>query len=461
MIFKSDFLWGASTSAYQVEGAYCSDGKSLSIQDIKQMPEGTADFKLASDHYHHFQQDIALFKELGLKAYRFSISWSRVISNGIGPINQQGLEFYQRIIDSCLSYEIEPIVTLYHFDLPAALQEQGGWSNRATIDAYLAYTKVVFTNFGHQVKYFITINEQNMMILHGDLIGVRNKSQQNLQKDLYQQNHHLLLASAKAINLAHQMIPQVKIGPAPNICVIYPKTCHPKDVLAAQNYNAMRNWLYLDGNVLGKYNVNAWNIMTKLGIIPEMESEDMPILCSATPDFIAFNYYNSAVVSYQKDGVIEGDIDQQKANSEEGFYYGVDNPNLEFTEFGWQIDPLGFKITLKEIYDRYGLPLLVSENGLGAYDRVTNNTVEDDYRIGYLKEHIEQLRAAVDEGVEVIGYCPWSAIDLISTHSGFAKRYGFIYVNRDDQGNGDFSRLKKKSFFWYQKVIKSNGQELE
>ncbi|EMY8531349.1 glycoside hydrolase family 1 protein [Bacillus paranthracis] len=455
--FKKDFLWGASTSAYQVEGAYNEDGKGLSVQDVKVIPEGTSDFKVCSDHYHHFKEDIKLFSELGLKVYRFSIAWTRILPNGTGEVNEKGIAFYSDLIDELLKYDIVPLVTMYHFDLPYELEKKGGWSNRATIDAFVKYCEILFDRFGDRVKNWLTINEQNMMILHGGAIGTSVLSQQ----ELYQQNHHMLLAEAKVTNLCHKMIHDAKIGPAPNISYVYPKTCNPNDIIAAQNCNAIRNWLYLDMAVYGRYNNIAWNFMKSKNIEPEILEGDMEILSSSKPDYIAFNYYSSITVSeYDENFVIDEAGDQQIEVGEEGFFMGDDNEFLELTDFGWEIDPIGFRATLREVNDRYNLPIIVTENGIGAYDKLDENgSVQDHYRIDYLKKHIEQMELAIVDGVDVIGYCPWAAIDLISTHQGFGKRYGFIYINRDEDDLKDLKRIKKQSFYWYKEVISSNGKE--
>lgn len=318
--FKNDFLWGASTSAYQVEGAYNEDGKGLSVQDVKDIPEGTSDFKVCSDHYHHFKEDIKLFSELGLKVYRFSIAWTRILPNGTGEVNEKGVAFYSDLIDELLKHNIVPLVTMYHFDLPYELEKKGGWSNRATIDAFVTYCEILFDRYGDRVKNWLTINEQNMMILHGGAIGTSVLS----QKELYQQNHHMLLAEAKVTNLCHKMIHDAKIGPAPNISYVYPKTCNPNDIIAAQNCNAIRNWLYLDMAVYGRYNNIAWNFMKSKNIEPEILDGDMEILSSSKPDYIAFNYYSSITVSeYDENFVIDEAGDQQIEVGEEGFFMGM------------------------------------------------------------------------------------------------------------------------------------------
>ncbi|MFM2482692.1 glycoside hydrolase family 1 protein [Celerinatantimonas sp. YJH-8] len=462
--FPPGFFWGGSTSAYQVEGAWNEDGKGPSVIDMGTRVPNTADFKVTSDHYHHVDEDVALFAELGLKAYRFSIAWTRIIPDGDGEINEKGIAFYNRLIDALIAHNIEPIVTMYHFDLPHALALKGGWYNRDTIDAFERYARVIFQAFGDRVRYWLTINEQNMMILHGDALGTTNSvDTHNPYKSIYQQNHHMLVAQAKAMILCHELLPNAKIGPAPNIVSVYPATSKPEDIIAADNFAAIRNWLYLDMAVYGRYNTIAWNFMQELDCTPVIEPGDMTILKHANPDFVAFNYYSSATVQASVSGedARNSTGDQQIVVGESGVYRGTSNPNLEKNEFGWEIDPVGFRSTLRQIYDRYQLPLIVTENGLGAFDKLeADDTVQDPYRIAYLKAHIEQMQLAITDGVEVFGYCPWSAIDLVSTHQGCAKRYGFIYVNRDESDLKDLRRIRKQSFFWYQNLIRTNGADL-
>ncbi|MFB8625846.1 glycoside hydrolase family 1 protein [Enterococcus casseliflavus] len=462
--FLKDFLWGGSTSAYQVEGAYNEDGKGLSVQDTKEITPGTTDFKVASDHYHRYKEDIALFSELGFKAYRFSVAWTRIFPNGDGEINEKGIEFYSNLIDECLAYNIEPIVTMYHFDLPDQLNQKGGWSNPYTSEAFVNYAKVLFERLGDKVNYWLTINEQNMMILHGAAIGTVNKKVSNVKKDLYQQNHYMLLAQARVMKMCHQLCPHAKIGPAPNISEVYPETSNPKDFLAAQNLNSIRNWLYLDVAVYGRYDPLALAYLKDRGLAPEITDEDLEILKEGKPDFIAFNYYNTSTVAYSsmEDAVVgPEDGDQQIELGEKGVYKAVYNSYLKRTNFNWEIDPDGFRATLRSVYQRYGLPIIITENGLGEYDELTEeNKIKDQYRIEYLRDEIRAMKLAISDGVEVFGFCPWSAIDLVSTHSGIRKRYGFIYVDRDEFDLKNLTRIKKDSFTWYQNVIRTNGEEL-
>ena len=474
--FPDGFLWGASTSAYQVEGANLSDGKGPSVQDVKKVPEGTSELDVCADHYHRYQEDINLMAEMGLKAYRFSIAWSRVLPHGTGEVNPKGIKFYHDLIDACLAHKIEPIVTMYHFDLPAELDQKGGWENRACVDAFLEFAGLIFKEYGSKVKYWLTINEQNMMTLVGAAIGTFSTAdKENPLRGLYQQNHNMLLAQAKAMKLCHEMLPNAKIGPAPNIAYVYPKTCRPADVIAAQNFNAVRNWLYLDMAVNGYYNSIVWAYLKDHDALPKIEPGDMEIMKAAKPDFIAFNYYNTVTVEADKimlDG-LSGNNQENQANANQkadqqsgqdiaGAFKGAANPNTPKTEFGWEIDPIGFRATLREVWSRYHLPILITENGLGAYDKLeSDGKIHDLYRIEYLRKHIEQMNLAIADGVEMIGYCPWSAIDLISTHEGMKKRYGFIFVNRDEFDLKDLKRYRKDSSYWYQKVIESNGKNLD
>ena len=348
--FPKDFLWGASTSAYQVEGANLEDGKGPSCQDVKKVPEGTSDLTVCADHYHHYKEDIALMAEMGFKSYRFSIAWTRILPQGTGEVNPKGIEFYNNLINECLKYNIEPIVTMFHFDMPAALDQRGSWSNRESIDWFVNFAKVMFENFGDRVKYWLTINEQNMLTLVGPVIGTLTIPEgcTNELKEIYQQNHHMLVAQAKAMALCHEMLPGAKIGPAPNISLVYPASCKPEDVLAAQNYNAVRNWLYLDMAVYGVYNNLVWAWLEEHDATPEFGEGDVEALKNGHPDFIGFNYYNTATCQWE-DGTVECDsaADQQTARGETGMYKGFKNPYLPTTEFGWEIDPQGFRATIR------------------------------------------------------------------------------------------------------------------
>lgn len=462
--FPKDFLWGASTSAYQVEGAWNEDGKSPSIIDMCSHPEGTADFKVASDHYHRFKEDIKLFADMGLKAYRFSIAWTRIIPDGVGEVNEKGLKFYNDLIDELLKYNIEPVVTMYHFDLPYVLEEKGGWANRDTIDAFVNYAEVLFKNFGSKVKYWLTINEQNTMILHPGAIGIPKGGVLPTKKEMYQQNHHMLLAQARVMDLCHKMCKNAKIGPALNTTAMYQATCSPDDAIAAHNWESIRCWSFLDMAVWGRYNKLTWNYLVDRGLEPTILDGDMDIMKKGNPDFIAINYYSTATIAASKNNASDVSAragDQQIMLGEQGVYRAAENPYVGKTKYGWVVDPVGLRMTLRKVCERYNLPILITENGIGAPDKLEeNDVVNDDYRIEYIENHLKQLQLAISDGVEVIGYCPWSAIDVVSTHQGYGKRYGFIYVDRDEFDLKDLRRIKKKSYYWYKGIIESNGRAL-
>lgn len=455
--FPDNFLWGASTSAFQVEGGWNSDGKGPSVQDAlgARHPDVT-DIKVASDHYHRYKEDVRLFAEMGLKSYRFSVSWSRVLPEGHGQVNEKGIAFYSDLIDELLRYNIEPILTFYHFDLPLKLEEQGGWNSRATIDAFVEYARLIFARFGDRVKYFLTINEQNVIILHGNAVGTKVRD----KKQAYQEAHHMFVAQAAAMKLCHELVPEAKIGPAPNIISVYPETCHPQDVIAADNWMAIRCWLYLDMAVHGVYNSLVWSYLCDRDYQPEFAEGDAEILKGANPDFISINYYATMTVSASRnDGndVTSREGDQQVTYGEEGVYRAAVNNHLDKTEFNWLIDPIGFRTTLRAVWNKYRLPIMISENGLGQGDSLINGEVDDQYRIDYLQKHIEQMQLAMTDGVQVFSYCPWAAMDLISTHQGYGKRYGFIYIDRDEFNLKELARIPKKSFWWYKDVIANNG----
>lgn len=462
--FPEHFLWGASTSAYQVEGAWDEDGKSPSIIDMYEHPAGYADFTVASDHYHHFAEDIALFAKMGLKAYRFSIAWTRILPQGTGEVNPAGVEHYRAVIAECRKYGIEPIVTMYHFDLPWCLEQQGGWLNRATIDAFENYARVLFTEYGGEVKYWLTINEQNTMILHPGAIGLPKGGVLPSRKELYQMNHHMMLAQARVMKLCHAMCPQAKIGPALNLTAMYPETCRPEDAIAAHNWEVLRCWNFADVPVFGQYHPLAMRYLEDRGLTPEIQPDDWDMLAGAKPDFIAMNYYSTATIAASRGDASDVSAragDQQIMLGEEGVYRAAENPYVGKTQYGWVVDPTGFRYTLRKVCERYHLPILITENGIGAPDKLeADGSVHDPYRIEFYEKHLHAMREAITDGVDMLGYCPWAAVDVVSTHQGYAKRYGFIYVDRDEQDLRDLRRYPKDSFYWYQKTIAENGKNL-
>ena len=468
--FPETFLWGASSSAYQCEGAYLEDGRTLCVSDTAPVPEGTTNFNDGVDHYHRFREDIALMAEMGFKEFRFSIAWPRILPQGTGEVNPLGVQHYHEVIDECMAHGIEPVVTLYHFDLPQILQDTyGGWASRQCIDDFVEYCRVCFAEYGSKVKYFLTINEQNMMILF-------QGSQYGGPKQQWQANHHMLVAQAKAMVLCHEMCPDAWIAPAPNIVAIYPATSSPADNLAAMDTDQLRNRLFLDTAVFGEYPEALWNWWVDQGIEPEVEDEDWVALKEAQPDFIAFNYYGAGCVKAITFDEGHKAIEEANAqggmvafmtgmNTRPGMSQDVENKLQGHTSMGMGIDPIGLQVTLRQLWERYQLPLLITENGCGVPDELVfedgEPRIHDDYRIDYLRQHIQACQAAITDGVDLMGYSPWSAFDLISTHQGITKRYGLIYVDRDEFDLKEMNRYRKDSFFWYKKVIASNGEDLD
>ena len=465
--FPEGFLWGGSSSAYQCEGAWDEDGKSPSVQDIAHVIEGTRDWKVTSDHYHSYNEDIALMAEMGFNEFRFSIAWTRIIPRGDGEVNPLGVQHYHDVIDECHKYGIEPVVTLYHFDLPAVLQEKyNGWTSRQCIDDFVRYCEVCFKEYGAKVKYFLTINEQNMMTMF-------NMGCYKTDQERYQANHHMLVAQSKAMIRCHEIC-DAKIGPAPNITCVYPATSSPLDYLAAMDYDQLRNRMYYDTAVFGTYPEAFEEYLRQRGVVVEWAEGDAEILKNGHPDFLALNYYGGSTVRYisQEEGsAIKAKMNTGEANmaefmvgmmTEPVLAQGCKNPLQEQTSYGMGIDPVGLRVTLRQCWERYHLPLLITENGCGVPDTLTEDgKIHDDYRIDYLRKHIIACREAISDGVDLMGYSPWSAFDLVSTHQGITKRYGMIYVNRDEFDLKDMARIRKDSFYWYGKCIKSNGEDLD
>lgn len=476
--FPKDFLWGAATSAYQVEGAAYEDGKKASQQDIinKDIYKnfGFATAEIASDHYHHYKEDVALMKEMGFKAYRFSIAWSRVFPDGVGKVNEKGIQFYRDLINELKKNNIEPIVTLYHYDLPWALVEKyGGWLDRQVVKDFEYYARYVINEFKEQVKYWTTINEQSIIVQYWTQKCYIPKELQNNNQLRYQINHHMNLAHAIACKLVHELVPGGLAGAALGYAPVYPLTSKPEDVMAAQNAHDLRNAFYLDIYFKGYYTKSAMLYLEKNGLAPKIAPGDMELIKEGYSDFLALNYYASECAkacpiesgkTIRYSGVNrsgkKGDISGFETHP--GFYEMCKNPNLDTTDWDWAIDPIGLEYVFRDIYTRYGKPLMITENGLGAFDTLTEDgKVHDEYRIKYLKEHIKAMKRAMDYGVEVWAYCPWSAVDLLSTSNGVKKRYGFIYVDRTDDDPKECKRIKKDSFYWYKNVIESDGTELD
>ena len=462
--FPDGFLWGGATAANQLEGAYDADGKGLSIQDV--MPRGivapptdepTPDNVKHEgiDHYHRYAEDIALFAEMGFKVYRFSIAWSRIFPNGdeLTP-NEEGLAFYDRLLDELEKYGIEPLVTISHYETPLHLAKTyDGWVDRRLIGFYERYARVLFERFGDRVKYWLTFNEINS-VLHAPLMsgGIWTPKAELSEADLYQAIHHELVASASATKIAHEINPAIKVGCMVIAMPTYPLTPNPADVLAVMNADH-ENLAFSDVHVRGEYPGYFLRTLRDAGIVLDITDEDRETLKN-TVDFVSFSYYMSVCQAAGGGEVGEGNI-----------LGGIRNPTLPASEWGWQIDPVGLRIVLNQFWDRWHKPLFIVENGLGAKDVLVEvdgvQTVEDDYRIAYLNDHLVQVREAIADGVNLLGYTWWGPIDVVSASTAqLSKRYGFIYVDRNDDGSGTLNRYRKKSFGWYRDLIASNGATL-
>ncbi|SFL96375.1 glycoside hydrolase family 1 protein [Pelosinus propionicus] len=470
--FPKDFLWGAASAAYQVEGAWNEDGKGPSNWDVYVRFPGTT-FKgtngdVAVDHYHRYKEDVALMAQMGLKAYRFSIAWTRIFPKGRGEVNEAGLRFYDDLINELLKYQIEPIITLYHWDLPQELQDAyGGWESRQIIEDFHNYSVTLFKRYGDRVKYWVTLNEQNIFIMHGYLNAIHPPKVSDLKR-MYQANHIASLANARVIASFKNYVHGGKIGPSFAYGPAYSHTDKPVDVLASENAEEFNNHWWMDVYAWGEYPKVIWNYLTREGLAPIVEEGDLEVLKKGKPDFMGVNYYRTTTYEMNPlDGVSSGKMNTtgKKGTTPDtgvlGLFKTIKNPNLEATDWDWEIDPMGLRIALRRITSRYRLPILISENGLGAFDVLEeNDVVNDEYRIAFIRRHLEECQQAITDGVELLGYCVWSYTDLLSWLNGYQKRYGFVYINRDEDSEKDMRRIKKNSYFWYQKVIETNGKQL-
>ena len=476
MKLRKDFLWGGSIAAHQCEGAWNVDGKGIGIMDLvtsgsyevpREICKDIEDGKRYPSHegidfYHRFKDDIALFGEMGFKALRISIDWSRIYPNGDDEEpNKKGIEYYQSVVDELLKNGIEPIVTLYHFEMPVNLvRKYGSWTNRKVIDFYLKYCKTMFEALKGKVKYWVTFNEMNHIdpqteasdIFTYIIAGLKFSEMVEKKQTLATIGYNMTLAGVKAVELAHEIDPNNKVGCVFGLTPVYPINCNPVNVMNA--FKEMdRDFYQIDAMCNGcfpKYKLKEYK---DSDIQLEISNEDKESFYNGKLDFIGLNYYSTSVAHYEGDD-----------NGEETLCGGVQNPYLEKSKWGWSIDPIGLRYLLNYVYRRYELPIIVSENGLGAMDKVeADGSINDDYRIDYLNQHLIQLKKAAEEdGVECFGYLMWGPIDLVSATTGeMKKRYGFIYVDKQDDGTGDYSRKKKKSFDWYKEVIESNGESLK
>lgn len=467
--FPKNFLWGASSSAFQIEGGWDEEGKGKTVADFNSFKRShkQADSTVASDFYHNWKEDIAMMKELGLKIYRFSVSWARIIPDGDGKVNPAGIEFYQNVINELLRQGIQPFVTLYHFDLPYALVEKyNGWESRECVYAFERYARICFEAFGDRVKYWQVHNEQNLMIRVDERMNIYEEDLYLADKMRAQMDYHMFLAHALAVNACHELVEHGKIGPAVSSTCTYPLTNKPEDVWAAKMNDWFKTDYCLHMHAHGEYPGYYLRYLKERNIMPVMFAGDEEILKSAKMDYIAVNYYRTLCASYlpasEEHPVGERAFRGNEVDFDQyGYFRDEKNQNLKASDYGAQIDPNGLRMVLNEYYQKYRLPLIVTENGLGTADVLTEDgRVHDAYRIDYLRSHIEACALAIEDGVELMGYSPWSVMDLLSSHQGFKKRYGFIYVNREDHDLKDMKRIKKDSFYWYQNVIQSNGDEL-
>ena len=477
-VFRDDFLWGGACAANQFEGAWDVDGKGTSVPDMCTNgshtspkwvtthihPDRLYPSHEAIDFYHHYEEDIALFAEMGFKTFRTSINWTRIFPTGMeSEPNEKGLEFYDRVFDCCKKYGIEPLVTISHYELPYALVERyNGWASRELIDFYMNYCKTIFERYKDKVKYWLTFNEINTgtmpmggILNTGTIQGYEGSTADvpNDEQARFQALHNMFVASARAVKYAHDNYPQFKMGCM--ICFItsYPMTCDPADVVANQKQMQIMNWFCSDMHVRGEYPYYMKRFFAEHNITIHQEPEDAAILKAGTVDFYTFSYYMSNCVTTHKDAE---DVGGNIAT-------GKKNPYLKASDWGWQIDPVGLRYALATLYERYEKPLFIVENGFGAIDKLQpDHTCDDSYRIDYLRAHIEEMKKAVElDGVDLLGYTPWGCIDVVSFTTGeLRKRYGFIYVDRNDDGSGTGNRYKKKSFDWYKQVIATNGEDL-
>ncbi|GAB2471579.1 glycoside hydrolase family 1 protein [Xylanimonas ulmi] len=463
--FPPGFLWGGATAANQIEGGYAAGGKGLSVQDV--LPHGLAGPRTAAptpdnlkleaiDFYHRYAQDIALFAEMGFRVFRLSIAWSRIFPQGDeAEPNEEGLAFYDRVLDELERHGIEPLVTISHYETPLHLAEAyGGWANRELIGLYERYARVLFERYGSRVRYWLTFNEINSLFhapfMSGGIIAPPERLTEGL---LYQAMHHELVASACATRLARELAPGAQIGCMVLAMPTYPLTPAPPDVLAASAAEHA-NLVYGDVQVRGAYPGYFLRTLREKGVELEITDEDREALAH-TVDFVSFSYYMSACESASPD----------RAPGAGNIMGGIPNPTLPASEWGWQIDPVGLRLVLNQFWERWGKPLFVVENGLGARDELVEvdgvRTVRDDYRIAYLNDHLVQVGEAIADGVEVLGYTSWGCVDLVSASTAqLSKRYGFVYVDRNDDGSGTFERYRKKSFDWYAEVIRTGGANL-
>ncbi|MCQ6566877.1 glycoside hydrolase family 1 protein [Bacillus mycoides] len=474
--FPEGFLWGGATAANQMEGGFYEGGKGLNIADV--LPGGKGRLKILQDpgfnfeidktkynypnhegidFYHRYKEDIALFAEMGFKSFRMSIAWTRIFPNGdeLEP-NEEGLAFYDRVFAELEKHKIEPVVTISHYEMPVNLvKKYGGWRNREVIGFFERYVNAILNRYKNKVKYWMTFNEINSGLIMPIMgLGFSINKEEDKYEPTFQAFHHQFVASALAVKACHEIIPESQIGCMIIYAPVYSYDCDPQSELYALQEERLFNYFCADVQVRGKYPTFIQSYFKKNNIELDIQEGDLELIKEHTVDYIGFSYYMSRTEKKEK-------TEQEKAQG--NIMAGIKNPFLKASDWGWEIDPAGLRISLNKLYDRYEVPLFVVENGLGAYDEIEEDgTIHDDYRINYLREHMIAMSDAIQEdGVEMIGYTSWGCIDLVSASTGeMSKRYGYIYVDKHDDGSGTLERKKKDSFFWYKDVINTNGEIL-
>ena len=474
--FPDSFLWGSASAAYQIEGAWDKDGKSPSIWDEYVRIPGTTykgtNGDVAVGHYERWEEDIELMAEMGLQTYRFSVAWTRIFPTNMTEVNQKGLDFYQGIIDKCLANNIVPMITLYHWDLPAYLQHQyKGWEDRRIIADFKTYAETLFKAYGDKVKHWITLNEQNVFTALGYQLAAHPPKYKDEHKIFYQVNHHCFLAHAEAVLSFKELVQDGHIGASFAYTPSYATDAKPDNAVAKQDYDDLRSYWWMDVYAYGRYPKAAFQHLSDNGLAPVIEDGDLELFKKAAEiiDFMGINYYQTAMVEFaEKDwvpGVGQMNTTGKKGTSPvtgtPGLFKNPQNPYLETTDWDWTIDATGLRYALRDITSRYDLPIVISENGLGAFDKFEDGKIHDQYRIDFLQNHLYAVKQAIDEGATVWAYCTWSFTDLLSWLNGYQKRYGFVYVDQHEEvENPSLDRYKKDSFYWYQEAIATKGMSL-
>lgn len=452
---NKQFYWGNSSSSMQTEGGWNEGGKSLSVYDIVEPSDNRSDWHFANDNYHSFEEDYDLMKDLGMNMYRFQISWSRCVKDGDGEFNEEGLAFYDRLIDGLLKRNITPMICMYHFDMPLHLaNEYNGFLSKKVTEDFIRFGKKLIDRYSDKVKYWITFNEQN---LYHDPYVFKIAGALNCEKteeQIFQIAHNIMYAHCSLCSYLHETS-DAKIGGMLAYSEVYPATCKPEDILASRKIDEFMNMTLLDAFSKGHYSDEWLKYIENKNIDLKATQEELDVIKNHTEDYIAFSYYRSTTINSDK---IPNDVGPTYYLQ----YGGQDNPYIETTEWNWQIDPLGFRDVLNKIHKRTGMDVFPIENGIGVQEEWDGvHEIEDDYRIAYHKEHIEQMFNAIHEdGVPVLGYLGWGLIDILSSQGDMRKRYGVVYVNRTNHDLKDMKRVPKKSYHWLKKVIQSNGEEL-